>query len=227
MRSPTSVQFHVTLRLTPPMLRRPRTLLLTALALSAASLPAQSRGLSDADLLRLQTVGGVAIAPTGDRVLYTITGWEHPNAKADTVLGDKHDRRSHVWIVPFAGGTPRQLTFGERGESQPAWSPDGRTIAFVSARGAGTGDDAPKPQVWLLPADGGEAKQVTTIRPSQRAKTSCSSTPFFMPLTVTKTRTTSCIVAGMLLRMMSFSNSWSAASARSSSRNFIRLRWPG
>ena len=146
------------------MLRLPRTLLLTALALSAASLPAQSRGLSDADLLRLQTVGGVAIAPTGDRVLYTITGWEHPNAKADTVLGDKHDRRSHVWIVPFSGGTPRQLTFGERGESQPAWSPDGRTIAFVSARGAGTGDDAPKPQVWLLPADGGEARQVTTLR---------------------------------------------------------------
>ena len=133
------------------MLRLTRTLLLTTLALSAATLPAQSRGLTDADLLRLQSVGGVALAPTGDRVLYTVTGWEHPNAKADTVLGDKHDRRSHVWIVPFAGGTPRQLTVGERGETQPAWSPDGRTIAFVSARGAGTGDDAPKPQVWLLP----------------------------------------------------------------------------
>ncbi len=137
---------------------------LAVFTVSAVSMPAQPRGLTDADLLRIQAVGGVAIAPTGDRVLYTVTGWEHPNAKADTVLGDKHERRSHVWIVPFTGGAPRQLTFSERGESQPAWSPDGRTIAFVSARGAGTGDDAPKPQVWLLPADGGEARQLTTLR---------------------------------------------------------------
>ena len=146
------------------MSRYPRLALLAACTLSAAALPAQSRGLSDADLLRIQAVGGVAIAPAGDRVLYTVTGWEHPNAKADTVLGDKHDRRSHVWVVPFSGGAARQLTFGERGESQPAWSPDGRTIAFVSARGNGTGDDAPKAQLWLLPADGGEARQLTTLR---------------------------------------------------------------
>ena len=132
--------------------------------LLAVPLAAQSRGLSDADVLRLRAVGGVAIAPAGDRVLYTVSGWEHPNAKADTALGDKHDRRSHVWIVPFAGGDARQLTFSERGESQPAWSPDGRTIAFVSARGTGTGEEGPKPQVWLLPADGGEARQLTTLR---------------------------------------------------------------
>ena len=121
-------------------------------------------GLTDADVLRLKAVGGVAIAPTGDRILYTVTGWEHPAAKSDTALGDRHDRRSHVWIVPFAGGASRQLTFGERGESQPSWSPDGKTIAFIAARGSGTGDDAPKPQVWLLPADGGEARQLTTMR---------------------------------------------------------------
>jgi Tol biopolymer transport system component len=69
-----------------------------------------------------------------------------------------------VWLVPATGGTPRQLTYGERGESQPSWSPDGSTIAFVTARGAGTGDDAPRPQLWLLPADGGEARQITTAR---------------------------------------------------------------
>ena len=147
-----------------PMSRYSHFALLAACTLSAATLPAQNRGLSDADLLRIQAVGGVAIAPAGDRVLYTVSGWEHPNAKADTVLGDKHDRRSHVWVVPFSGGAARQLTFGERGESQPAWSPDGRTIAFISARGNGTGDDAPKPQLWLLPADGGEARQLTTLR---------------------------------------------------------------
>ncbi len=143
---------------------RTRAAALAVLTLSAVSLQAQARGLTDADVLRMSSVGGIAIAPAGDRILYTVTGWEHPNAKADTVLGDKHDRRSHIWVVPFAGGTARQLTFAERGESQPAWSPDGKAIAFVSARGVGTGDDAPKPQVWLLPADGGEARQLTSLR---------------------------------------------------------------
>jgi dipeptidyl aminopeptidase/acylaminoacyl peptidase len=133
-------------------------------ATAVSSLQAQPRGLSDEDILRLKGVGGVAIAPAGDRVVYTISAWEHPAAKGDTALGDRHERRSHLWIVPFAGGAARQLTFGDRGESQPAWSPDGRTIAFVAARGSGTGDDAPKPQLWLLPADGGEARQLTTLR---------------------------------------------------------------
>ncbi len=125
---------------------------------------AQPRGLDDADIMRLKAVGGVSLSPDGAKVLYTISAWEHPAARGDTALGDRHERRSHVWLIPAAGGTPRQLTYGERGESQPSWSPDGNTIAFVTARGAGTGEDAPRPQLWLLPADGGEARQITTAR---------------------------------------------------------------
>ena len=125
---------------------------------------AQPRGLDDADIMRLKAVGGVSLSPDGARVLYTVSAWEHPAARGDTALGDRHERRSHVWLVAATGGTPRQLTYGERGESQPSWSPDGSTIAFVTARGAGTGDDAPRPQLWLLPADGGEARQLTTAR---------------------------------------------------------------
>lgn len=124
----------------------------------------QPRGLDDADIMRLKAVGGVSLSPDGAKVLYTISAWEHPAARGDTALGDRHERRSHVWLIPAAGGTPRQLTYGERGESQPSWSPDGNTIAFVTARGAGTGEDAPRPQLWLLPADGGEARQITTAR---------------------------------------------------------------
>lgn len=134
-------------------------LLLPALALAQAKRP-----MTADDLMRIKGVGGAAVSPAGDRVLYAVSAWEHPNAKGDTALGDRHERRSHVWIVPFAGGAARQLTASERGESNPQWSPDGGTISFVSARGAGTGEDAPRPQLWLLPADGGEATQLTTAR---------------------------------------------------------------
>ncbi|MBI2407445.1 MAG: S9 family peptidase [Gemmatimonadetes bacterium] len=117
--------------------------------------------------MRFRSVGAVDLSPAGDRVLYTVTGWEHANAnaaKGDTALGDRHDRRSHVWIVAANGGAARQLTFSERGETNPQWSPDGSLIAFTSARGAAAGDDAARPQLWILPADGGEAWQLTAAR---------------------------------------------------------------
>ena len=134
------------------------------LALPALLHAQVKRPMTNDDLMRMRDVDGVALSPGGDRVLYTISAWEHADAHGDTALGDKHERRSHIWIVPFAGGVARQLTSAERGESQPQWSPDGSMIAFVSARGSGTGEDAPKPQLWLLNADGGEGWALTSAR---------------------------------------------------------------
>ena len=105
--------------------------------LAPAALPAQARRALDADdLMRIKQVGGVAMAPNGARILYTVAGWEHPAARNDTMLGDRHDRRSHVWMVPFAGAAARQLTFGERGESQPVGRPRGPTHAPFEVLGA-------------------------------------------------------------------------------------------
>src|SRR3989442_4357628 len=39
-------------------------------------------------------------------------------------------RPSHLYLVPLAGGTPRPLTSGDLSQTSPAWSPDGKTIAF-------------------------------------------------------------------------------------------------
>ena len=139
------------------------------LAAAAATAGAQSkRPMTIMDIMELRNVGGVALSPDGSKVAYTVSGWEHPSArpstdpaKPDTAKGDKHDMRSHIWMVPAAGGTPRQLTFSERGENTPQWSPDGRSLAFTSARGTGT--DV-KTQIWILPMDGGEAYQLTTSK---------------------------------------------------------------
>jgi dipeptidyl aminopeptidase/acylaminoacyl peptidase len=63
-----------------------------------------------------------------------------------------------------SGGAARQITYGERGDSQPQWSPDGRYISVLSARGSGTGEDAPRPQIHLMRSDGGEAWKLTDIK---------------------------------------------------------------
>jgi dipeptidyl aminopeptidase/acylaminoacyl peptidase len=142
---------------------------LTTIAVSASAQTAP-RPMTFNDVMDLKNVGAVALSPDGSAVAFAVGGWEHPSArppadptKPDTAKGDRHDVRSHVWLVPTSGGAARQLTFSERGESAPAWSPDGRSLAFLSARGTG---DAVKTQVWILPMDGGEAYQLTTSKES-------------------------------------------------------------
>ena len=146
------------------------TILFGSLISSAANAQAAKRPMTFADIMDVKGIGGVALSPDASVVAYAITGWEHPNAKPstdptkpDTARGDRHETRSHIWLVPAAGGASRQLTFSDRGESQPAWSPDGKTLAFLSSRG--TGEDV-KTQVWLLPMSGGEAHQLTDSRES-------------------------------------------------------------
>ncbi|MFN8572931.1 MAG: S9 family peptidase [Gemmatimonadaceae bacterium] len=132
-----------------------------AALLLAVPLAAQGRPMRVDDIADLKNVGTVALSPNGKSILYSIAAWEHPAAK-DTSKGDKHDMRSHVWMVSANGGDARQLTFSERGESGPQWSPDGTWISFVSARGTATGEDGPRPQIWILPTNGGEAWQLTS-----------------------------------------------------------------
>ena len=75
-----------------------------------------------------------------------------------------HDlARGGVWVVPYLGGMPRQIsTFG----SMPAWSADGHWIAFRSAGSVSmaTGDIMPSAEstIWVVPASGGTPRQVSS-----------------------------------------------------------------
>ncbi len=97
------------------------------------------------DLIQLHRVGEAQISPEGKWVAYTVTT---PNIEANR-------NASNVWIVPTAGVGPLQLTQSGR-DSSPVWSPDGKTIAFLSSR-SGTSE------VYLLSMEGGEAEQLTRI----------------------------------------------------------------
>ena len=128
-------------------------------ALSCTPLPAvaQTRPVTIDDVLDLKAAGAPAISPDGTAVLFTVRGWSDRTERGAL----RKDARTHVWRVAADGSAPaRQLTFGERGDSQPAWSPDGRYISFVSARGP-EGDDEPRSRLWVMRSDGGEAWSIT------------------------------------------------------------------
>jgi dipeptidyl aminopeptidase/acylaminoacyl peptidase len=61
---------------------------------------------------------------------------------------------SHLWLLDTKTKEFRQFTSSAKSENNPRWSPDGRKLAFVSARNGSA-------QIFLLPMDGGEALPLT------------------------------------------------------------------
>ena len=97
---------------------------------------------------QLKRVGSPAISPDGKLAVYSVTRYDAENDKGDADL----------FLVPAAGGKPQRLTSMKGNESEPAWSPDGRFIAFVAKRG-----DDKQPQLYVIAANGGEASRVGDI----------------------------------------------------------------
>ena len=112
----------------------------------AAPLLAAGRPITVDDLLGVKGVADPQLSPDGSLIVYVV-------AELDRAT-DKNN--SSLWLVPAAGGQPKQLTTAPGANNHPRWCPDGKSIAFVSHR---SGSD----QVWLLPIDGGEPRQLTKL----------------------------------------------------------------
>jgi dipeptidyl aminopeptidase/acylaminoacyl peptidase len=124
--------------------------LAAGLLLSAGVVAADKRPIALDDLHRLQDVSQPAFAPSGATIVYTVS--TH-NLDSDATVSD-------IWRVDWRGGDPVQLTQTPfASEWLPQWRPDGKAIAFLSDRGE---DEVT--QIWLLPADGGEARQITKVK---------------------------------------------------------------
>jgi dipeptidyl aminopeptidase/acylaminoacyl peptidase len=97
------------------------------------------------DLAHLRTPGVPTVSPDGRIAVVAVA---RPDLEAD-------EYRSQLWAVPTDGSAPaRPLTSGHR-DSAPAFSPDGRWLAYLSAEPGG------RPQVWLLPTAGGAPRRLT------------------------------------------------------------------
>ena len=102
------------------------------------------------DVLNIKTADQISISPYGNRAVYVVT----------SIVNDENQDYKyvrHLWVANLDRDNPsvQQLTFGDRSDSQPAWSPDGTQLAFVRKH-----ED--KSQIWILPLRGGEAFLLTS-----------------------------------------------------------------
>src|SRR5438309_1437266 len=107
-------------------------------------------GMIPTDVYELVSVSDPRVSPDGAIAAYVLT----------TVDREESRYTSAIWIVAVDGtAAPRQFTFGPRNDTSPRWSPDGSRLAFVSNRG----DEKAKPQLYVIPAEGGEALKLTDL----------------------------------------------------------------
>jgi len=98
------------------------------------------------DLMKVQRISDPQVSPDGRWIAYVLGAVDFEANKV----------AKHIWLIRAEGGEPKQLTTGDGSDSRPRWSPEGESIAFISARGG-------KSQVWIIPVHGGEARQLTSI----------------------------------------------------------------
>jgi acylaminoacyl-peptidase len=70
------------------------------------------------------------------------------------------DLREHIWVCDAETGEGQQLTGGEFDDGDPAWSPDGGWIAFLSNRSDDPDMHPHKTNLWLIPATGGASVEI-------------------------------------------------------------------
>jgi len=130
-----------------------RLLFMIGLLISVAVAGQNKQPVSVTDMLKIKSIGNVTLSPDGSKAAFTVTTIEN---EGDSKWDYKYV--TQVWMAPTDGSAlPRQLTTTRENATQPAWSPDGKQLAFSRVVDG-------KQQIFILSLDGGEARQLTKFK---------------------------------------------------------------
>ena len=104
---------------------------------------------SPEQVLKIKNVSSAQVSPDGTKVVYTI--------REAMMTDDRSEYVNQIWISAIDGSNAKQLTTGDKNNSNPKWSPDNKSIAFTSSREG-------KNNVYILPIAGGEAEKITETK---------------------------------------------------------------
>lgn len=116
-------------------------------ALLGQSVPAPAKLPFTVDkMLKLVRISEPALSPDGQQVAFTV----------QTIDLANNTKPTQIYVVPLAGGTPRQLTREGSANGRAKWSPDSKQIYFVSNRGGSS-------QIWAMGVDVADPRQITRL----------------------------------------------------------------
>lgn len=134
-----------------------RNLILSCVLLISAASTAQPlrRPVTMKDFLEIKLPSDLQFSPDGRTIAFVVSESDFEKSATHTSL----------WLVGVTdttgGSSARPLTRYRQAARLPRWSPNGKYLAFLDDGRGEEKTELKEPQIWLLPAAGGEAVQAT------------------------------------------------------------------
>ena len=97
--------------------------------------------------------GEPAWSPDGNRIAFTSN-----SSRFGETCFHECQASGEIYVARSDGGDPRRLTTSEADDAEPAWSPDGKRIAFVSDRSDRDGHEY---EIYVVSSEGGDPVRIT------------------------------------------------------------------
>ncbi len=123
-----------------------KLLIIFSIILFGVTLSAQKRAFSISDLYKIKSVSAPQVSPDGKQLTFSVTEYFLKKGKSN----------SEIYLMNSDGTNIRRMTNNKSADFSPFWSENEKNILFLSTRKNGV-------QIWAIPVNGGEAKQVTDL----------------------------------------------------------------